>query len=176
MRSARLVLVLAVLVGSAACSDDTDPPPAAGSRDRFCAELRDAVEADLTVFDPLRPASREDTEAATARLADAAPRRIAAAMRLLADSFASVSEVLDEVEPSDPRAAELLEGLDLDLDEISAAQAAVTDYARSACQIDLAALNAASVPTTTSTVPGTTVPPATTLPPVVETTAPPVSG
>jgi hypothetical protein len=173
----RLTLAtLAALVGLAGCSDDAEEPAANGSRDEFCAELRAAVEADLTVFDPLQPASPDQTRAAMARLADAAPDTIATEVRLLADAFAAVTEVLDEFDPADPEAVEELEALDLDEEEIAEAQDAVNAYARDECGIDLAAINAASVSTTTSTtapvstVPPTTVP-ATTTPP---TTVPPV--
>jgi len=186
MRLLRLVLVpVAVAVGITACSDDADDPAeVTGTRDAFCTELRVVVEGDLTIFDPLQPAGPDDTEAATARLADAAPAEVAEEMRLLADTFAEVTTVLDEVDPSDPAAAEQIEALDIDEDEIAAAQAAVTGYALDECGIDLAAINAASVttvpptdPTTPTTVPGT-VPP-TTVPPtatLVTTTVPPVSG
>lgn len=183
MRLLRLILVLvAVGAGITACSDDTDAPDeVAGTREAFCTELRVAVQEDQTIFDPLQPAGPDDTEAATARLADAAPAEVAEAMRLLADTFADVTAVLDQVDPSDPAAAEQIEALGIDQDEITAAQAAVTGYALDACGIDLAAINAASVttvpPAAPSTVPGTV--PATTLPPadtVVTTTVPPVGG
>jgi len=179
----RLVLVLvAFAVGTTACSDDAeDPAEATGTRETFCSELRVVVEDDLTIFDPLQPAGPDDTEAATARLADAAPAEVAEEMRLLADTFAEVTAVLDAVDPSDPEAAEQIEALDIDEGEIAAAQAAVSGYALDECGIDLAAINSASVttlPPTPTTVPGTTLP-ATTVPPtatVVTTTVPPVSG
>ncbi len=170
-RLALLVVGLGVVAG---CSDDGDPADATGSRDAFCAELRAAVEADLTVFDPLQPVSPEDTQAAMDRLSDAAPAAIAAEVRLLDESFRAVTEVLDEVDLADPEAAAQIEALELDPEEIAAAQEAVAGYALDECGIDLAAINAASVPTTT--VPATTVPP-TTVPPttVAPTTAPPTT-
>lgn len=161
MRSARLLLALTLVVGAgAACSDDTETPAVTGSRDEFCAELRAAVEAHLTIFDPLAPASTDDTRAATERLAAAAPEDVAAEMALLADTFAAVVEVLDQVDPSDPEAADRLAALAIDQDEIAAAQTAVNTYARDECRIDLAAINEASVTTTSTPVaPPTTVPP-----------------
>lgn len=170
MRLPRSILVLvAVVAGITGCSDDTDPPTeVTGTREAFCTELRVVVEGDLTIFDPLQPAGPEDTEAATERLADAAPAEVATEMRLLADTFAAVTTVLDEVDPSDPEAAEQITALDIDEEEIATAQAAVAGYALDACRIDLAAINAASV----TTVPPTTVPPTT----VPGTTVPPVSG
>jgi hypothetical protein len=187
MRSLRLLFALTVAVGAgAACSGDGDAPAATGSRAEFCAELRAAVEAHLTIFDPRQPASTDDTREATDRLAQAAPDEVAADMALLADTFAAVVEVLDEVDPSDPEAADRLAALDIDQDEIGAAQTAVSDYARDECRIDLAAVNAASVTTTSSTTSTTaplTVPPTsgvteTTVAPttVAPTTVPPVSG
>lgn len=184
MRLPRLVLVLvAVGAGITACSDDAeDPVEVTGSREAFCTELRVVVEGDLTIFDPLQPAGPDDTAAATARLADAAPAEVAEEMRLLADTFAAVTAVLEEVDPADPAAADQIEALAIDEDEIAAAQAAVAAYALDECLIDLAAINDASVTTLPSTspttVPGTTVPP-TTVPPtatVVTTTVPPVTG
>ncbi len=56
----------------------------------------------LTIFDPLQPAGPDDTEAATARLADAAPAEVAEEMRLLADTFAEVTAVLDAGGPVRP--------------------------------------------------------------------------
>jgi hypothetical protein len=179
----RLLLALTLVVGAGAgCSDDSDGS-ATGSRREFCAELRAVVEAHLTIFDPLEPASREDTAQATDRLAAAAPEPIAAEMTLLADTFAAVVEVLDEVNPSDPEAADRLAALDIDEEEIAAAQATVNAYALDKCRIDLAAINAASVPTTSTTT-STTVPPPTTAATettvapttVAPTTVPPVSG
>jgi len=179
MRLLWLVLVLgAITVGITACSDDGDSPnEVTGTREAFCTELRVVIEGDLTIFDPLQPAGPDDTEAATARLADAAPAEVAEAMRLLADTFAAVATVLDEVDPSDPEAADQITALEIDEDEIGAAQAAVTGYALDECGIDLAAINAASVTTVPqATVPGT-VPPST-VPPTTRptTTLPPVTG
>jgi hypothetical protein len=180
MRVRRLLLVLvAIAAATNACSDDGGTASPTGTREAFCTELRAVVEADLTIFDPLHPAGPDDTETATTRLADAAPAEVADDMRLLADTFAAVTAVLDEVDPSDPARAERIEALDIDDEEIAAAQAAVTGFALAQCRIDLAAINAASVTTSsteTTTVPGT-VPP-TTLPPatVVTTTVPPVTG
>lgn len=173
------LLLVAVAVGITACSDGGGTGSATGTREAFCTELRAIVEADLTIFDPLHPAGPDDTENATARLADAAPADVAADMRLLADTFAEVTAVLDEVDPSDPAGAERIEALDIDDEEIAAAQAAVTGYSLAQCRIDLAAINAASVPT--SSTPSTTVPVTvapTTLPPAtaVTTTIPPVTG
>ena len=176
------VLFLAVALTAAACSDDEpEAPPVTGSEEAFCAELRTVVTEDSTVFDPLAPATPADTEAATAALADAAPDAVAEPMRLLADSFAAVADVLERFDASDPQAATAIEALDLDGAEIAAAQAEVLGYARDTCGIDIEAINAASVPSTTvavtpppSTVPSTSVPgstapvttlPATTLPP-----------
>ena len=186
MRLPRLVLLLVAFgAGFTACTDDADAPEeATGTREAFCTELRVVIEGDLTIFDPVQPAGPDDTAAATARLADAAPAEVAEEMRLLADTFAEVTAVLDRVDPSDPGAAEQIEALDIDEDQIAAAQTAVTGYALDECGIDLAAINAASVttvppsgstsPTTVpGTVPSTTVPPAAT---VVTTTVPPVSG
>jgi hypothetical protein len=168
-RLALLVVGLGAVVG---CADDGGPDDGGGSRDAFCAELRTAVEADLTVFDPLQPVSPEDTRAAMTRLAAAAPPAIASEVQLLAESFTAVTEVLDQVDLADPEAAAQIEALELDPEEIAAAQDAVAAYALEECGINLAAINAASVPTTTPT--GTTVPatsvPATTVPP---TTLPP---
>ena len=131
------------MVGAGAgCSDDSDGS-ATGSRREFCAELRAVVEAHLTIFDPLQPASREDTGQAMDRLAAAAPEAIATEMTLLADTFEAVVEVLDEVNPSDPEAADRLAALDIDEDEIAAAQATVNAFALDKCRIDLAAINAA---------------------------------
>jgi hypothetical protein len=174
-RLALLVVLGAVL---SACADDTAD---AGSRQAFCTELRAAVEADLTVFDPLEPVSPDETRAAMDRLAVAAPDAIADEIALLDESFAAVTEVLDRVGLADPEAAAEIEALDLDPEEIAAAQEAVSGYARQECGIDLAAINAASTGTTLppttpapTTVPPTTVPPTsvppTSLPP---TTSPP---
>ncbi len=180
MRVRRLPLVLvAIAAATSGCSDDGGTGSATGTREAFCTELRAVVEADLTIFDPLHPAGPDDTETATARLADAAPAEVADDMRLLADTFAEVTAVLDEVDPSDPAGAERIQALDIDDEEIAAAQAAVTGYSLAECRIDLAAINAASVPT--SSTPSTTLPgtvPPTTLPPatVVTTTIPPATG
>jgi hypothetical protein len=180
MRVRRLPLVLvAIAAATSGCSDDGGTGSATGTREAFCTELRAVVEADLTIFDPLHPAGPDDTETATARLADAAPAEVADHMRLLADTFAEVTAVLDEVDPSDPAGAERIQALDIDDEEIAAAQAAVTGYSLAECRIDLAAINAASVPT--SSTPSTTLPgtvPPTTLPPatVVTTTIPPATG
>ena len=180
MRVRRLLLVLvAIAAATNACSDDGGTGSSTGTREAFCTELRAVVEGDLTIFDPLHPAGPDDTETATARLADAAPAEVADDMRLLADTFAAVNGVLDEVDPSDPTGAERIEALDIDDQEIAAAQAAVSGYSLAQCRIDLAAINAASV--TSSSTPGTTVPgtvPPTTMPhaTVLTTTIPPVSG
>ncbi|HEY5697811.1 MAG TPA: hypothetical protein VIT01_09915 [Acidimicrobiales bacterium] len=182
MSRLRLLLALTLVVGAGAgCSDDSDGS-ATGSRREFCAELRAVVEAHLTIFDPLQPASREDTGQAMDRLAAAAPEAIATEMTRLADTFEAVVEVLDEVNPSDPDAADRLAALDIDEDEITAAQATVNAFALDKCRIDLAAINAESVPTTPTTTP-TTLPPATapaetTVAPttVAPTTVPPVPG
>lgn len=180
MRVRRLPLVLvAIAAATSGCSDGGGTGSATGTREAFCTELRAVVEADLTIFDPLHPAGPDDTETATARLADAAPAEVADDMRLLADTFAEVTAVLDEVDPSDPAGAERIQALDIDDEEIAAAQAAVTGYSLAECRIDLAAINAASVPT--SSTPSTTLPgtvPPTTLPPatVVTTTIPPATG
>jgi hypothetical protein len=170
MRLAPLVLAAGLVVGGAACSDDEpEAPPATGTEDAFCGELRTAIIEHSTIFDPLAPTSPADTEAATAALADAAPAEVAEPMRLLADTFAAVADVLDRFDPSEPEAAQAIEDLDLDQVAIGDAQAAVLAYARDTCGIDLEAINAASVTTTTvaatvpTTVPGTV--PATTSPP-----------
>ena len=158
----RLILVLFTLAAAAsACSDVGGTGAPSGSRDAFCGELRAVVEADLTVFDPLAPATPEDTVAATARLADAAPAVVAAEMRLLADTFAEVTAILDEFDASDPQVAQQINALGIDQEEVTAAQAAVTGYALDVCRIDLAAINAASVPSTSApaNVPPTTVRP-----------------
>ncbi|MET0882383.1 MAG: hypothetical protein ABWZ14_12625 [Acidimicrobiales bacterium] len=183
MSRLRLLLALTLVVGAGAgCSDDNDGS-ATGSRREFCAELRAVVEAHLTIFDPLQPASREDTGQAMDRLADAAPEAIATEMTRLADTFEAVVEVLDEVNPSEPEAADRLAALDIDENEIAAAQATVNAFALDKCRIDLAAINAESVPTTSTTT-STTLPPPTTAPSettvapttVAPTTAPSVSG
>jgi hypothetical protein len=172
----RLLLALTLVVGAGAgCADDSRSS-ARGSRDEFCAELRAAVEAHLTIFDPLQPVSREDTRRATDRLADAAPEAVATEMALLADTFAAVVEVLDEVNPSDPEAADRLADLDIDEDEIAAAQATVNAYALDKCRIDLAAMNAASVTTVLPIAPTTGATEPTVAPTsVVPTTVPAVS-
>ena len=177
MRLGRLVLVVALVAGAGACSDDdsADPPPATGTDEDFCTALRTAITEDTTIFDPLQPTSPGETEDATDRLAAAAPPEIADAMRLLADSFAQVAEVLAEHDPSDPEAAQAIADLELDEVAITEAQGEVSTYARDTCGIDIEAINAASVTTTTG-VPTSTTLPGTTLPPVVETTAPPTSG
>jgi len=179
MRRAPLALVLGLaVIGVTACSDDAEAPPVTGSEAAFCEELRAAVTDHVTIFDPLQPTTADDTEAATARLADAAPAEVSDPMRLLADTFAEVAAVLDRYGATDPEAATALEELDIDQAAITEAQEAVSAYAVDACGIDLEAMNAASVTTSTS-VPGTTVPPATTAPttvPPVDTTVPPVTG
>jgi hypothetical protein len=171
MRLARAAVTLAVLLaGAAACTDDDGGdagPPATGTDTEFCTALRTAITEDTTIFDPLQPTTAADTEHATAQLAEAAPAEIADAMRLLADSFAQVADVLDRFEPTDPEAAQAIEDLDLDLPAITTAQQEVSGYATETCGIDIEAINAASVTTTTG-VPTTTIP-STTLPPV-ETT------
>jgi hypothetical protein len=155
-----VVLLVALGLGlGAGCSDDGAEALEPGSREAFCAELRTAVEQHLTVFDPLDPVTPGDTTAALQRLAEAAPPELQPDVVLLADAFADVSEVLADVDPADAEAVERLEELDLDEDEIAAAQTAVTDYAADTCAINLQAINDASVPTTT--VPRATVPPAT---------------
>ena len=176
MRLPRLTLVLiAVVVAITACSGNAeDPEETTGSREAFCTELRVVVEGDLTIFDPRQPAAPEDTEAATSRLADAAPPEVATEMRLLADTFAEVTAVLDEISPSDPAAARRIEALGIDDAEIAAAQDAVTGYALDECRIDLAAINAASVPTTT--VAGTASPNTGEPTTSSSTTVPPVAG
>lgn len=154
----------------AGCSGD-DEAPEAGSRDAYCAELRVAIEEDLTVFDPLRPVAVEDTSAALDRLSTAAPPVLADDLALLADAFDRVTEVLAEVDPSDPAAADRLEALDLDLEAIAAAQLTVARYSLEECAIDLAEINAASVTTVAPPVP--TLPPtSTTTLPVAPTTTP----
>jgi len=177
MRRAPLALALGLaVIGVVGCSDDAEAPPSTGSEEAFCEELRATITDHVTIFDPLQPTSAEDTEAATARLADLAPAEVSESMRLLADTFAEVAAVLDEHEPTDPAAATALEELDIDQAAITEAQEAVTSYALTSCGIDLEAMNAASV-TTTSSVPTTTSPPAstaTTVPPV-DTTVPPVT-
>lgn len=169
MRTRRLLLA-ALVVLLPACSDDdgsADTGNSTGSRDAFCGELRTVVQSGLTVFDPLQPAAPDDSAAALDRLADAAPTEIAEPMALLAEEFAAIAELLAEVDPSDPEAAERLDELGIDPAASDAASQAVTDYARDRCGIDLAALNAASASTTTTalgattTVPGTTPPPPT---------------
>jgi hypothetical protein len=174
MRLGRLALVVALVVGAGACSDDdgADAPPATGSQEDFCAALRTAITEHTTIFDPIAPASPGETSEATAQLAAAAPAEIADDMRLLADSFAEVAEVLERYEPSDPEASQAIEDLDLDEPAIADAQDQVSGYATDTCGIDIEAINAASV-TTTSGVPTTTVPPATTALPT--TTVPPVA-
>ena len=174
MRLGRLVLVVALVGGLGACSDDdtADPPPATGTDDDFCTALRTAITEDTTIFDPLQPTSAGETEEATAELAAAAPAEIGDAMRLLAESFAQVAEVLEQFEPSDPEAAQAIEDLELDEASIAEAQHTVSGYALETCGIDIEAINAASVTPTTGP-PPTTVPPATTLAPT--TTVPPVT-
>ena len=164
-------LALLALLGAvpSGCADD---PSGDGSREAFCTELRAAVEADLTVFDPLQPVSPDQTRAAMDRLAAAAPAPIAAEVVLLDESFAAVTEILDRLGRADPETAAEIEALDLDPEAIAGAQDAVAAYALEECGIDLAAINAASTGTTIpapTTVPPTTVPP-TTVPP---TTLPP---
>jgi hypothetical protein len=174
VRVAPLLLAAGLLAGgTSGCSDDAEPepPPVTGTEEAFCVELRTAITEDSTIFDPLQPASPEDTEAATAALADAAPAEVAEPMRLLADTFAAVAGVLEAHDPADPEAAQAIEDLDLDQEAIGSAQATVLTYARDTCSIDVEAINAASVTTTTGVV--TTLPPATTAP---ATTAPPVTG
>ena len=173
MLARRVLVAVSLLVGATACSDDTDEEASAGSRDEFCAELRTVIEEGLTIFDPEHPVSSEETQAATRRLADAAPAEVQAAMRLLADTFVAVTEVLDELSPSHPETAERLAALDIDPTEVATSQEEVTGYALDECRIDLEAINAASV--TTATTPGTgptTVAPST----VPPTTVPPVAG
>ena len=181
VRLSPLALPIGLLaLGVVGCSDDAEAPPVTGTEEVFCAELRTAVTDDLTIFDPLAPTSPEETRDATERLADAAPGAIAEDMRLLADTFAAVTEVLDEHEPTDPELAEALADLDIDEVAVADAQEAVSTYALDTCGVDLEAINEASVSTTTtSLVPPTTLPPstttATTVPPV-DTTAPPTTG
>jgi hypothetical protein len=179
MRLARAAVALAVLLaGAAACTDDDGGdagPPATGTDTEFCTALRTAITEDTTIFDPLQPTTAADTEHATAQLAEAAPAEIADAMRLLADSFAQVAEVLAAHDPSDPEATQAIEDLELDEAAITDAQGEVSAYARDTCGIDIEAINAASVTTTTG-VPTSTTLPGTTLPPVVETTTPPTTG
>ena len=69
--------------------------------------------------------------------------------------------MLADAEASDPATADRLEQLDLDLDQIAAAQLAVATYSLEECRIDLAVINAASVTTLSTTPP--TLPPATPL-------------
>ncbi len=181
MRLSALALGSVLLaLGAVGCSDDdAEAPPVTGTEEAFCAELRTAVTNHVTIFDPLAPTSAEDTRDATDRLATAAPTDIAEPMRLLADTFAAVTEVLDEHEPTDPDLAAALEDLDIDEAAIADAQAAVSAYALDACGIDLDAINDASVTTTTSLSTPTTLPPATTTAtpvPPVETVAPPTTG
>lgn len=169
MRSRRLLLTLVVVVGAAACSDDAGETVGAGSRDAFCTELRAAIEADLTVFDPMQPASTEDTRAAMARLAEAAPAAVSDEVHLLSATFTAVTEVLDDVDADEPEAADRIEALAIDQDAVAAAQQTVSAYALDECRIDLAAINAASVstpPTSTTAVTATTTVTPTTLPPV----------
>jgi hypothetical protein len=177
MRLGPLALVVALVVGGAACSDDdaADPPPATGTDDEFCTALRAAITEHTTIFDPLQPASPGETEDATAELAAAAPAEIADAMRLLADAFAQVAGVLEEHDPSDPEAAQAIEDLDLDEVAIADAQDEVSTYASDTCGIDIEAINAASVTTTSTSIPTGTTLPATTVAPV-ETTAPTTTG
>jgi hypothetical protein len=177
MRLCPLALAVGLVAsGAVGCSDDAEAPPATGSEEAFCTELRTAVTNHVTIFDPLTPTSAEDTRQATADLADAAPAEVAEDMGLLADTFAAVADVLDEHDAGDPEAVTALEALDIDEVAITDAQEAVSAYALDACGVDLAAINAASV----TTVPGSTTPPpptttATTVPPVA-TTAPPTTG
>lgn len=172
------VLTGVVVLSLIGCGDDGGDA-ATGSRDAFCAELRTVVAEDLTVFDPLDPVAPDETAAALDRLTTAAPEVVADDLALLADDFDAISEVLAEVEPSDPTAADQLEALDLDLTAIAAAQLSVARYALQACAIDLAAVNAASVttvPPTVSTLPPLTAPATTVAPTTVPgTTAPPVT-
>jgi hypothetical protein len=167
------------LGGSTGCASADSPsssrswwgrPPA-----RTTTALRTAISEHTTIFDPLQPASPGETADATAALAAAAPVEIVDAMRLLADSFAQVAEVLAAHDPSDPEATQAIEDLELDEAAITDAQGEVSAYARDTCGIDIEAINAASVTTTTG-VPTSTTLPGTTLPPVVETTTPPTTG
>jgi hypothetical protein len=179
MRFSPLALAVGLVAsGAAGCSDDAEAPPVTGTEEAFCTELRTAVTEHVTIFDPLAPTSADDTRAATARLADAAPAEVAEDMGLLADTFADVADVLDEHDPGDPDAAAALEDLDIDEVAIADAQEAVSAYSLDACGVDLAAINSASV-TATSQPAATTLPPptstVTTVPPV-QTTAPPTTG
>jgi hypothetical protein len=179
MRPAPLLLAVGlVLAGAAACSDDgggeADAPPVTGTDATFCEQLRTAITDDTTIFDPLQPTTPEATSEATDALADAAPEAVAAPMRLLATTFADVAAVLEQYDPADPEAAQAIEDLHIDQAALADAQQRVSDYATETCGIDIEAINAASVTTTTAAV---TLPPTTVAPTTVPvTTAPPTTG
>jgi hypothetical protein len=83
--------------------------------------------------------------------------------------------VLEQYDTAGPEAAQAIEDLDLDQAALADAQQQVSDYATETCGINLEAINAASVTTTTT---AATLPPATTVAPttVPATTAPPTTG
>lgn len=175
MRLAAATLALGLLLGGAvACTDDgggddgDDAPSVTGTDEAFCNELRTAISENSTIFDPLQPTTPDQTEAATASLADAAPEPIAEAMRLLADAFGQVAEVLAEHDASDPETVQAIEDLGLDQAALTDAQRQVSDYAVQVCGIDIEAINAASVTTTTTVTPPE--PPATVAPATIAPT------
>ncbi len=167
MPAPRLIALVAVAsVVGFGCSDDEGPPPATGDERTFCTELRRSIEEGVTVLDATAPVPSDQTAAALGRLAELAPAEVGEEVRLVADTFTAVQEVLATSPPGDPETAGRLEALDLDEGAIAEAQAAIGDYAVEACGVDLRAVNDAAVTTTVppTTVPGTTVPPATTVP------------
>ena len=136
-RSTALALAAVLATAAAACTNDP------GSVDSFCHEVQTmpSLEAALTRFsetDPAELAERIDqARAAYEDLAEAAPSEIDAETD---DVVEVVDEVLTAVEdhPTDPAAAaDQLRDAMADHPDAAASQAAVSEFAKTECDVTL---------------------------------------
>jgi hypothetical protein len=136
-----LLIVLALVVTSCGDEDRAD-------QDAFCAELRQSIDQNVTVFDPQDPADPEEARATLDELAALAPEVIRPDVVVLRDAFAELAGAIAELDLEDPSAADSLAEIELDEERIARAQTAMAAYGRDPCRIPL--LNGPASTTTTS--------------------------
>jgi hypothetical protein len=146
------VLAAGLLLVGAACGEDDR-----ADTDAFCAELRQSIDQNVTVFDPQDPADPAEAVATLDELVALAPEAIEPEVVVLRNAFADLAGAIDDLDLNDPGAAEELATVELDEERIAKAQSAMAAYGRDPCRIPLL-----SGPTSVST----------TLPPTETTVAP----
>jgi hypothetical protein len=163
-RAGGLLLVLTLTLAVAGCGDEDR-----ADQEAFCAELRQSIDQNVTVFDPQDPADPTEAIATLDELVALAPAEIEAEVVVLRDAFTGLADAIADVDPEDPSGADRLAEVDLDEERITRAQEAMAAYGRDPCRVPLLEGPGSATTTTPTT---TTVPESTTTSVLTEPTAP----